>query len=384
MRRIRLLALLSLPAAFAPAAASAESRVVARAPLVAGPELAGASVVWGERFRGGGLVVRSGAPGRRPADLFTFAAPQQGTQLSLDGLAASASHLAMVRSAFRPFGRSAESFAAPVRALGGVSTTLVAGPLGGPFVKVSGSRGLAVSKDCRPAVVPSEPALSGATLVFFETVITCPRTGERLFERIVVVDLARPGSRRVVAEGSEYFFGGEPRVALRAPRVAGDRVAWQVERQTRRGGMGEVWTVDLGARGSRARRVRTVADGDVLEWFAAGADGSLAVSSADDGGLHRLALRRRGGRTSTLPQILPSGSGGYEPRTSAVGLARGRLAFVDQDGRLLVTDGAGRGPAVARFSQDRDLVGDFAFDGRHVAWAEQAGGRPAIRLARTP
>lgn len=375
------LAVLLLAAGTGPA--DAETRVVARAELVAGPQLAGGFIVWGERARDGGLVVRRGAPGRRPGSLFRFAAPtQRRTSLSLDGLAASATHLAMVRTASLTLGPSASSIVAPDEPPRASSTSLVAGPLGGPFVRVAGRREPRTRGGCEPGTTPREPALAGTLLVFVEAEVRCGGGGERVVERIVLVDLAHlERGRRVVAAGSSYPAGGEPRRGVGRPRVAGHYVAWQADRVTRRGNEGGARVLDLrsGRIVQSVDRVEGGSRGDILEWFAVGADGTLVLSFQPDAAGHRLALRRRDGRTRVLPELLPSGIGDYEPSFAAVSHAGGRTAFVGADGAFVVR---GRAPrTLARFTAARPLVGDPSFDGRFAAWASRRGGRTTIYRA---
>lgn len=364
----------------------ASARVVAHARLVAGPQLAGGAVVWGERTSGGGLVVRRGLPGQGPADLFRFAAPaDRRATLALDGLAASASHLAIVRTATVRLAGSASEAPAP-SAPAASSTSLVAGPLGGPFVRIAGRRGPTNVGGCEARATPREPALSGSLLLFVESETSCTRRGERELDRIVLVDLAHlERGRRVLATGTPSFPGGEPRRGVGSPRVAGRYAAWQISRQTRQGGESAARVVELrsGRVVQSVDRVAGGSRGDILEWFAVGADGTLVLSFQPDADGHRLALRRRDGSTRILPQLLPSGAGDYEPATVAVSLAGRRIAFVGQDGAFVLA-GAGPPRTITRFTAARRLVGDPAFDGRHAAWASREGRRTTVHLARVP
>ena len=366
---------------------------VARDDVIAGPVLAGSRVVWGSTEPGGAIVVRAGAPGAAPTSLFTFAPLDAPSEQVFGGIAASATHLAMVRAASRPTGdpepvgemRRDSTSEIGVIANSAGSTTLVAGPLGGPFLKVSGRRAPRVpGRRCRPAVNPSGPALWGSVLAYVENETLCTRDGERVRDRIVVRDLARPAAPpRVVARGTPSFPGAEPRVSVGTVRLAGRYVAWQEIRMIEHS---ETRARVLDLRSGRI--VRTVdrgpggEPGDVLEWFDVGPDGSLVVSFQPDAEGHALALVDRRGRAGTVTTRPPSGAGGYEPPTVVASYRRGRIGFIAETGRdevgLVLARRTGLAAPLARFRPGNELVGEPAWNGVYAAWASRRRGTTTI------
>jgi hypothetical protein len=182
----------------------------------------------------------------------------------------------------------------------------------------------------------------------------------------------------VVAKGTRYWPGGEPRVGLGAVRLAGRYLAWQETRPFSRDLMSaKVFDVRTG------RIARTVHEapggerGDVLEWFDVGPDGSLVVSFQKDASGHALALLDRAGRGGTVEMRPPRGTLGYEPSTSAVSYRGGRIAFVGETGRnefgLVLAGRAGNPSPLARFTEHRPVVGDPAWNGTYAAWASRRG-----------
>ena len=351
--------------------------------LAAGVELAGSRVVWGSTAPDGSLEVRSAVPGAAPVTLFAYGPLPVPSKQALGGLAASATHLAVVRVASRVTGRpgrASRSEVAPAGPPSAASTTLVAGPLGGPFLHVAGHRGARqAGRSCRAATDPSEPVLWGSRLAYLEVATTCTRRGPRLRDRVVVRDLARPAAApRVVAKGTPYWAGGEPRVGLGAVRLAGRYLAWQETRPFSRD-LIAAKVVDL----REARIVRTIhaapggERGDLLEWFDVAPDGSLVVSFQKDASGHALALLDRAGRGGTVEMRPPRGTFGYEPSTSAVSYRGGRIAFVGETGRnefgLVLARRAGNPSPLARFTEDRPVVGDPAWTGTYAAWASRRG-----------
>ena len=293
---------------------------------------------------------------------------------SLGGLAPSSTHLAFVRSESRRVARAASEAAPPAEPRAG-STTLVAGPLGGPFVRVAGSSG--APGECRPGASPSEPALSGSVLVYVKVEITCTRSGERLRDHVVVHDLDRPfSSRRVIASGTRYWPGSEPRVGLSTVRVAGRYVAWQENRHPLTLGNARVFDLRAG------RVVRTVraapggSRGDILEWFAVGRDGTLVVSYQKDASGHALALLPPSGPGRPVEMRPPTGTFGYSPRPSRCPTATaGSPSSARPAGRVRLRPrppaGARRRPR--RYTADRPIVADPAWSGRYAAWASRRG-----------
>ena len=382
---LAVLATLALAGAAA-APAPAATAVARSVRLAAGPEVAGSSIVWGQPTAHGGLAVRAARPGRRPRTLFRWAPPERPTRLVLTGLAASATHVAMARTAVvdgpdRPALAASEGVVLSEPAAS--ATVLMAGPLGGPFRRIAGRRGPRTAGGCRPQMIPSEPALSGSRLVYLEVERRCTAGGEQLVDRIVIADLARPGRPpRVLATGTPYFAGGEPARGLSSPRIAGHYVAWQIDRPA--GSAARAVDLRTGRVVQSVGRVRGGDRGDILEWFAVAADGALVLSFQPDARGHALAVRRPGGSTRVLPQRLPSGSSGYEPGSAWAAAEGGCVAVVGGLRRfgLWVTDRGGRGRAIATFDAARPLAGDPSFDGRRAAWALGSPRRATIYAAR--
>jgi hypothetical protein len=384
-----------LVATLATAGVAQAATPVARDDVTAGVALAGPRVVWGSTTPGGGLEVRSGAPGSAPITLFAFPPPRRPSTHLLGGIAASATHLAIVRTASRATGKAPKIGAASDVSLGVVqpgesSTTLVAGPLGGPFLHVAGRRGPKLGgRSCRTATAPSGPVLSGSVLAYLETETTCPRGGPRLRDRIVVRDLARPAEPpRVVARGRPYWPGGEPRVSLGDVRVAGRYVAWQ---ETHPGHLELSRAKVLDLRTRRVVRVVTKAPGgdlgDLIEWFAVGADGSLVVSYQKDETGHGLALIDRRGRAGPVEMRPARGDRGYEPSSVAVSYLAGRIAFLAETGRgefgFVLARRTGTAAPLARFTAGRPIIGDPAWNGTYAAWASRRGRTTTIWRAVT-
>ena len=358
---------------------------VARDDVAAGLALAGEQVVWGSRAPGGGLEVRAAAPGGPATTLFAFPpTPGPGRQ-AFGGIAASDTHLAIVRVASRSSGpqgpvgtaRSASEIPAAL-GTGTSKTTLVAGPLGGPFLHVAGRRGPS-NGACRSATYPSQPVVWGSRLAYLESVNRCTPRGERVRDRIVVSDLARPGAAaRVVARGTWHWPGSEARRGVDAVRMAGRYLAWQEIRPLRRA-LITAKVVDL----RRGRVVRSVTRapggdaGDILEWFAVGVDGSLVLSFQPDASGHALALLDAAGEGGQVRLRPPLGTRGYEPATVTVSYRRGRIAFLAQTGRNefgLVLARRRDSPApLARFTDARPVVADPAWNGTYAAWASRRG-----------
>jgi hypothetical protein len=318
-----LIVLVLAPAAFA-------AQLVARGDIDRGPQLARDRVVWVS-----GLEVKSAVPGEPPTTLFRFARPVPPTEVAITDLAVSATHLAIGRSAFTPTARQASEVPLPPRQ-GASSATLVAGRLGGPFTLVTKTG--------------TEAVLSGSRLAYVDTVAR----GSREREEIVVVDLDRPARRRTVAVGSWEPAGVEHRRSVGTVRIAGRFVAWRLLR----GAYSYARVMDL--RTGRVRRVDRIEEaGDVLEWFAVSPNGALAVTY---GALHELATVDARGRIRKLAIHMPNSIGRDEPGTTSLAYVGGRVAYVDENFRFLLT-------APARLIAKRRFVGEPDFNGTYAAWA---------------
>lgn len=392
--------------AAAPSAAIAAPRALVRGvDLQTPPVLSGERVLWGERTAGGGLAVRA-AGGAGPRTLFRFAAPSPPTRLRFGALDASETHVAFVRVAFRPTGGPAprSGSAARARGAGGSAgrsdiaprargggapsdsvapaedeatrSTLLAGPLGGPFALLSGRGGAPPGRGgCRAGrVEPREVAVSGPRVLWTETVTACGPRGERVRDRLLVADLRRGPAARVLFSSPAYPPGAEPPVSASRPRLAGRFAAYRRDRPGRATSNGVV--VDL--RTGRRRLER----GNLLEWFAVAPDGALVTSRHTPDGSHELTLRapRRGGAPPTVLGPLGGGFGGPEERLPVVAAAGRRVAFVavTDRPRLVVAGRDGGRRTVTTLGPRRRLRMGFDFDGRRVAWATGPPARATI------
>lgn len=371
------------------AVAAAERSAVARdVRAVTPPVLAGPHVLWGERDTDGALVVRA-ARGSGARALFRFAPPARRTRLAFGALDASPTHVAFVRTAATgptgPVGVQIDQAAGTVVAppAGGRSVSLVAGPLGGPFVVLSGRPGArATSRGCRAGQVsPQEIAVSGSRVLWTESVTSCARTGELVTDRLVVRDLraeARPP--RELARSLAYDPGVEPPFTFSSPRLTGRFAAYQRERPADAITTGVV--IDLERGGRRLER------GNLLEEFAVAGDGALVTSTHSPDGSHRLTLRAadRGGAAPVALGPLGGGFGGPEEGIGHVATGGGRIAFVrvTDRPRLVIADRAGRARPVTTFGPSHRMTTGFDFDGRRVVWATTRRGRSTIWSARAP
>jgi hypothetical protein len=386
-------AALAAVSALAVADVAAAAVPIARDDVDAGLALAGSRVVWGSTAADGSLRVRAGDGSGPPVTLFAFPPTRRPTTQALGAVAASSTHLALVRHARRPAGEPAPvgelRSGVEVLAGGAGSTTLIVGPLGGPFLHLAGTRGATRPDGCEPSTSPSEPVISGTQLAYLETVTRCTRRGARQHEQIVLYDLARPrAGPRVVAHGTSAWLGAEPRVDVGAVRLAGRYVAWQetypahLERSS-----AKVLDLRSGRVVRTVRRAPGGSLGDILEWFAVGRDGSLVVSYQKDETGHGLALVPRDGRAGPVEVRPPRGDFGYEPTTFAVAYRRGRIAFVGETGEdefgLVLARRTGIPSPLARFTAARPIVGDPAWNGAYATWAARRGRTTTIWRART-
>lgn len=303
-------------------APGAGARTVVQSDTARDPRLAGTSLVWME----GNTLVRRRAGGR----VSRIVVPPGPTRL----VDASATHLVLDRThteACRPAPGGAEY--CPLR------EELWAGPLDGPFTP------LTAASACPGARLLSRTDLDGGAVAVVEYLGRCGAPDHRY--AVARVDLAS-GARRTIAR--------LPRDPW-AVRIAGDWIAWWSWRPPS-GDEIAVWrSGDVRRRIASARLgVHHIdawdlqADGTVVAVARPGArtSGRLFVSRAGDGG----GPRRLVARISQFTQNLQ--------------VARDRIAAFAGDGRLVVTDLAGRPRAVRGAPGPRASLTDF--DGRRGVW----------------
>lgn len=356
------------------APASADAAVVSRglAPA-AGPQLAGPEVVWGERLgRRGQLLVRAATPDGPGRVLYRRPAPRNRlNSRDFDGsegaLVASATRLAFIPLFSRILHRDGDL-------VGLVSVSqLLAGPLGGPFARLSGRAMIPRGGRCRPGETePEGAALAGDTLVYAEAVFRC--RGRDPASRVVVRDLS---AGRVLAT----LPVTRRDLAVNQVRVAGSLVAWA--ELTADGGVPSGIVVHDLAAGRQLYRVRAPGSTDVFGDFDLLADGRV-VAAYTAGSRRRLAWWSPG----------EPGAHPISRRASQVGVVADgdRILFEEVRGvhrsELVVKPLTGGARTVLDgFSRNRKRTGDVDFQGGRAVWAwgsPPESGRGGVGVAEVP
>ncbi|MDQ4040329.1 MAG: hypothetical protein M3141_01100 [Actinomycetota bacterium] len=167
---------------------------------VAGPELAGGAILWGQRVAGGATVLRRRDDDGSTRTLFSTPPPParrhaaERTSTWIGSVVASASRVAF-EYGFTGIARHGLARAASPVTIIRVSGTLVVGPPDGPFAHVAGD--LPPGEPCRGESTSSgDFALDSSVLAYGEVSDSCadPRTGDI---RVVV---AAPHTRWMVGQ----------------------------------------------------------------------------------------------------------------------------------------------------------------------------------------
>jgi hypothetical protein len=349
--------------AFAVAAPGYESP-----PGESGLLLAGESVLWQTSFDYSLTAIRRAD---RDGSVSTvYAPPRSSRNTSAFGLAASESHVALLRDGVRRH-PGCPAVRCPPRVFG----ELLAGPVGRPLRRLlPGTRTFRARFGCRgrgraflTERVGFEPALSlsGHRLLYAER-LRCPRQWVKSHYQLVLHDL-RSGKRRVIHRGAV------PTAQLAGPYLAYE--AWPRRPIVGVGPGGEA--VERGPRvvvedtrtGKAVYRTpRQTSLDDELHWPTLDTNGTLVGAHVEglslDGALGWFSPAEP--RFHPVPLQLSIFS------SAPLAIANGRIAFVRRlgegsDYELIVGDLQGNAETYAKFSEPEQLT-DFAFDGERIAW----------------
>lgn len=234
--RVPLIAAALATAAVLGSALTMDSGTAAAAELMttsnsAPPAVGGGRVFWAVEH-GRHADVRMAAPGAAPKTIFTLAGPHARSAppyAQIVGIAASRTMVAFTVSAGYgdPYNCAAieEHPAGDPRCRAGRETfnALYAGPIGGPYRRLSGVVGRRTSR-CYAGSAPGSFDVSGSVITYAEHVFRCEGDFRPGMSRIVV-RAGRGGGRAHVLDGCDIHRVSSPYNDVLA--VAGDYVAWR-------------------------------------------------------------------------------------------------------------------------------------------------------------